>query len=208
MSSKFFAFVDLETGGLNKVKNSPEHPLIPEGKYGFNHYAILEFALIITDESLTEICEPIHFVVKHVQETLDTKVGTWSKNEFKDTLMKDCLTAEFTLSEIEKIVCQKFDELGLNKDNCHLAGNSIYYDNDFITEQMPTMVKYFSRHLVDVSSHKFTFQAVFGEQARLAKEYPHKALEDIRNTIKELKFYFEILQKSTYFADQNTNLVA
>jgi len=89
MTSKYFAFIDLETGGLNKVKKSPEHPLIPEWKYGFNHYAILEFALIITDSSLNEIYEPIHFVIKHDQETLDSKVGAWSKNEFKDTLMKD-----------------------------------------------------------------------------------------------------------------------
>lgn len=200
MTSKYFAFIDLETGGLNKVKNSLEHPLIPEGKYGFNHYAILEFALIITDESLNEICSPIHFVIKHDQKTLDTKVGSWSKNEFKDTLLKDCLTAQFSLDEVEQIVCEKLKELNLNKDNCHLAGNSIYYDNDFIQEQMPMLTKYFSRHLVDVSSHKFTFQAVFGKQARIQKEYPHKALDDIQNTIKELKFYFDILKKSNYFS--------
>lgn len=207
MTSKYFAFIDLETGGLNKVKKSPEHPLIPEGRYGFNHYAILEFALIITDESLNEICRSIHFVIKHDQETLDTKVGAWSKNEFKDTLMKDCLTAQFTLAEVEQIVCEKLKELNLNKDNCHLAGNSIYYDNDFIQEQMPTLATYFSRHLVDVSSHKFTFQAVFGQKAKLAKEYPHKALDDIENTIKELKFYFDILKQSTYFIEKKLTLL-
>lgn len=198
MNNKYFVFLDLETGGLNKATHSTD-PIIPKGKYGFNHYAILEIAIIITDESLNEICEPLHFIVKHDQHTLENNIGPWSKNEFKDTLMKDCLTAQYSLKEIENIICKKLSELNLNHTNCHLTGNSIYFDNDFLVEQTPNLVSYFSRHLVDVSSHKFTYQAVFGQKARLKKEYPHKALDDVRNCISEFAFYLNILKTSSYF---------
>ncbi|GKV08274.1 hypothetical protein SLEP1_g19931 [Rubroshorea leprosula] len=79
-----------------------------------------------------------------------------------------------------------------------LAGNSVYNDFIFLKKYMPELASLFSHVLVDVSSVKaLCIRWYPGDQKRApAKENKHRAMDDIRESIKELKYYKEKIFKA------------
>lgn len=71
-----------------------------------------------------------------------------------------------------------------------LAGNSMYVDRRFLQRHMPSFESYLHYRQIDVSSLKIISQAWYGAKARPPKKAStHTALEDIRDSIEELRFY-------------------
>ena len=71
-----------------------------------------------------------------------------------------------------------------------LAGNSIYQDRRFLTKYMPSLESYLHYRQIDVSSFKVCFQAWHGDKGSAPKtQSSHTALEDIRQSIAELRWY-------------------
>jgi oligoribonuclease len=71
-----------------------------------------------------------------------------------------------------------------------LAGNSIYQDRRFLTRYMPSLESYLHYRQIDVSSFKVCFQAWHGDKGAAPKtQSSHTALEDIRQSIAELRWY-------------------
>ena len=77
------------------------------------------------------------------------------------------------------------------KDRPVLAGNSIHQDRRFIRHYMPALEKRLHYRMVDVSTIKELARRWF--PAIIAKQPPkrdtHRALDDIRESIDELRFY-------------------
>ena len=188
----YFAAIDLETGGLNDAMHEDD-VLIPKGSIGSLHYAILEFALIIYDNSFNQVGEPISFIVNHSKDDLQLKVGEWSKNQFKDTLMKDCLLADKTLSTIEDLAINHLEKNGVTEnDEVYLLGNSIRLDMAFISAQMRNLKKRLHYRMLDVSTLKLLFNEIHGrDKANFDKKSKHEALGDIKESVDELKFYID-----------------
>ena len=72
-----------------------------------------------------------------------------------------------------------------------LAGNSIWQDRRFLAAYMPVLEGYLHFRQVDVTSWKIMVRAWLGERASFPKAKSHTALEDVRASIAELRFYKE-----------------
>ena len=71
-----------------------------------------------------------------------------------------------------------------------MCGNSVWQDRRFLSRYMPLLEKYFHYRMIDVSTLKelalrWAPQVYQGVQ----KESRHRALDDIRESIEELKYY-------------------
>ncbi|KAG1634032.1 hypothetical protein G6F45_003028 [Rhizopus arrhizus] len=71
-----------------------------------------------------------------------------------------------------------------------LAGNSVHADKVFLNKEMPSIVDYLHYRIVDVSTVKELAKRWYPNIAsRVVKKSTHRALDDIIESIEELKYY-------------------
>jgi oligoribonuclease len=70
-----------------------------------------------------------------------------------------------------------------------LAGNSIHQDRKFIENEWPRLNERLHYRMLDVSAWKVVFEGKLGK--KFAKPEQHRALDDIRGSIEELKYYLK-----------------
>ena len=73
----------------------------------------------------------------------------------------------------------------------YLAGNSIHQDRKFIEDEMPKLDEILHYRMLDVSAWKVYFENALGK--KFLKPENHRALDDIRGSIEELKWYLKTL---------------
>ncbi len=73
-----------------------------------------------------------------------------------------------------------------------LGGNSIHIDRRFITAQWPHLEERLHYRMLDVSAWKVVFEGKY--KKKFAKPQTHRALDDIRGSIMELKYYLTKLK--------------
>lgn len=162
-------WVDLEMTGLSPVEDR-----------------ILEVAAIATDWEMNEIAT--YTAVVKVDDVLikERMVGEfWEKNKAS----YDALVAQNAdgrpSKEVEKDLL-KFVEENFG-DTVYLAGNSIHQDRRFIENEWPELNAKLHYRMLDVSAWKIYFENARGE--RFIKPDNHRALDDIRGSMEELKWY-------------------
>lgn len=74
-----------------------------------------------------------------------------------------------------------------------LAGNSIHMDRRFIEREWPRLAKKLHYRMLDVSAWKVVFETTF--KMKFAKREAHRALDDIRGSIEELRYYLKRVKK-------------
>ncbi|XP_021754871.1 oligoribonuclease-like [Chenopodium quinoa] len=158
---------------------------------------ILEIACIITDGNLSKSVEGPEFVIHQSQECLD-KMNEWCQDHHAASgLTKKVLESTVTEHEAEQQVIE-FVKKHVGTYTPLLAGNSVYTDFIFLKKYMPDLASMFSHVLVDVSSVKALCVRWYPKAHRKApsKEQKHRALDDIRESILELKYYKDAIFKS------------
>ena len=162
-------WVDLEMTGLSPVEDR-----------------ILEVAAIATDWEMNEIAT--YTAVVKVDDALirERMVGEfWEKNKAS----YDALVAQNgsgrPSAEVEKELLQ-FVEKNFG-DTVYLAGNSIHQDRRFIENEWPELNAKLHYRMLDVSAWKLYFENALGD--RFIKPDNHRALDDIRGNMEELKWY-------------------
>ncbi|KAI7983466.1 Oligoribonuclease [Camellia lanceoleosa] len=174
------AWIDLEMTGLNvKVDR------------------ILEIACVITDGNLTKSIEGPDLVIHQSKECLD-KMGEWCQSHHAASgLTEKVLQSTISEQEAEKQVIQ-FVKRCVGTHTPLLAGNSIYMDFLFLKKYMPDLASLFSHVLVDVSSVKALCFRWYPKENKKApsKQNKHRAMDDIKESIAELKYYKENIFKS------------
>ena len=149
---------------------------------------ILEVAAIVTDYGFNELAQ-YETVVFQPPEVLE-HMGEWSKEHHAAS----GLTARVPYGETEglaeqslsKLITKHFDEPAV------LAGNSIHKDREFIRAYWPGVEKKLHYRMLDVSAWKVVMQNKFEMEYRKAEA--HRALDDIRESIGELKAYLDYFQ--------------
>ena len=99
-----------------------------------------------------------------------------------------------TLKDAEELILAFLkEECLLAPKTCPLAGNSVHYDKAFIEKDMPRFHEFLHYRIVDVSSIKECAVRWIDQtrMPRMRKEMTHRALDDIRESIAELKLYKE-----------------
>lgn len=151
---------------------------------------ILEIACIITDGNLTKSVEGPDLVIHQSKECLE-KMGEWCQTHHTASgLTNKVLQSKVSETEAEKQVIE-FVKRHVGSYTPLLAGNSVYVDFLFLKKYMPDLANLFSHVVVDVSSVNALCMRWFPRDKKKAplKENKHRAMDDIRESIKELKYY-------------------
>ncbi|CAA3022328.1 oligoribonuclease-like [Olea europaea subsp. europaea] len=157
---------------------------------------ILEIACIVTDGNLTKSTEGPDLVIHQSKECLD-KMGEWCQQHHGASgLTEKVLHSTISEQEAENQVLE-FVKRHVGTYTPLLAGNSVYVDFLFLKKYMPNLAGLFSHILVDVSSVKALCLRWYPRDNKKApqKENKHRALDDIKESIAELKYYKENIFK-------------
>lgn len=152
---------------------------------------IIEVATIITDGNLTELAAGPELVIKQPDEVLDA-MDAWNKSHHGGSGLIDRVKASTTSEAAaeEQILAFVNAHAGA-KERPVLAGNSIHQDRRFIRRYMPALDARLHYRMVDVSTIKELarrwYPSVLARSP--AKKDSHRALDDIRDSIDELRFY-------------------
>ena len=166
-------WIDLEMSGLELTTN-----------------VIIEVACIVTNEKLEEI-ETYHAIVKQPQSYLD-QMDDWNKKTHKESGLLEKIPQGKDPAQVEK------DLIALGKkhfgtEKIMLAGNSVGHDKSFLNYYFKDFSKMLHYRLLDVSSWKIIYKDVMG--VKFDKKNTHRALDDIRESIGELKHYMSFIKK-------------
>ncbi|UOF02574.1 oligoribonuclease [Bdellovibrio reynosensis] len=147
---------------------------------------IIEVAAIVTDLNFAEL-DTFETVVKQPQKYLDS-MDAWNREHHK----KSGLTAKVPFGmEPDQVEAKLVDMVKKHfpdpKDRPVLAGNSIMQDRLFIDKYMKDLSSRLHYRMVDVSSWKVIINNKFNYFYQKANK--HRALDDIRESIQELRHY-------------------
>ncbi|XP_010916320.1 oligoribonuclease isoform X1 [Elaeis guineensis] len=158
---------------------------------------ILEIACVITDGKLAKSVEGPDLVISQTKESLDN-MGQWCRDHHAASgLTERVLQSTITEKDAETQVID-FVKKHVGSDTPLLAGNSIYVDFLFLKKYMPNLAAIFPHVLVDVSSIMALCIRWFPKEKKRApaKEKKHRAMDDIKESIRELKYYKESIFKA------------
>ncbi|RXG52981.1 Oligoribonuclease, mitochondrial [Armadillidium vulgare] len=166
-------WVDLEMTGLNTDKDR-----------------IMEAAVIVTDSNLDVIREGPNLVIKVDDGTLDNMNEWCKKHHGESGLTEACRKSDVTLQMAEDRILE-FLVQHTEQGKAPLAGNSVHADKKFLDKYMPKLMKHLHYRIVDVSTVKELCRRWYPTEFTNApkKKVCHRALDDIRESIDELKYY-------------------
>ncbi|OWZ60163.1 oligoribonuclease [Cryptococcus neoformans c45] len=155
---------------------------------------IIEIAVIITDGRLNPVDEGINYIIKTPKEVLDN-MGDWCTEQHgKSGLTQACLDSPYSYDTVVEKVLDYIRRWIPERGAGLLAGSSVHADMRFMLMGMPEVMKHLSYRILDVSSVKEICRRWYPkvraqEQESRTTECSHRALDDIRASIQELKFY-------------------
>ncbi|KAL0491748.1 oligoribonuclease [Acrasis kona] len=167
-------WVDCEMTGLDRTKDK-----------------IIEIAVIITDQDLNVVAEMDSITINQSDELLDNMNEWCIKHHGESGLTKRVKESKTSTKEAEDKIL-KFVKKHVKKERtAPLAGNTVYADRQFLEREMPTFNEYLHYRIIDVSCFKEVAKRWYPTEFAAAppKTYKHLALDDIRESIKELQYY-------------------
>ena len=150
---------------------------------------IIEIATIVTDGSLKIIAEGPELVVRQADHVLD-KMDEWNTKQHTGSgLVERVRRSPHDEAEAERLTLE-FLEHQVPFGISPMCGNSICQDRRFLHRWMPGLEAYFHYRNLDVSTLKELCRRWSPEvAAAFTKDSNHRALDDIRGSIDELKHY-------------------
>lgn len=154
---------------------------------------ILEVAAIATDWQFTEM-GAIELVVHQPPKVLED-MDEWCKAQHGASgLTERVRTSMVKETEAEKMLLSLLDAQFDEGERPILAGNSIHQDRRFIRKHWPALDARLHYRMLDVSAWKLVFEGKY--RKRFIKPDKHRALDDIRGSIEELRYYLEKVKVS------------
>ncbi len=153
---------------------------------GRNH--IIEIATIITDDQLNVIAEGPQLVIHQSEDRLKNLDPWIIKHHGASGLLESVRKSNVSEREAMQATLT-FIKKHVRENKAPLCGNSIGTDRAFLSAQMPEIEAYCHYRNIDVSSIKLLYEAWYPERERFTKTNQHRALDDIKESIAELKFY-------------------
>lgn len=152
---------------------------------------LIEVAALVTDPELNVLGEGVDLVIHADDAALDAMPPVVRDMHAKSGLTEEVRRSVLTMSEAEEIVLAYVKEHVPNPRSAPLCGNSIATDRGFLARDMPALDAHLHYRMIDVSSIKeltrrWFPRVYFGQPA---KGLSHRALADIRESIRELEYY-------------------
>ncbi|KAF9228398.1 ribonuclease H-like protein [Gyrodon lividus] len=167
-------WIDCEMTGLNPKKDK-----------------LLEIAVLITNGNLDLVDNGIEFVIRTNKSLLDSMDEWCILQHGKSGLTQACLESPYSKDFVYDAVLQYVKQWIPEQRTGVLAGNSVHADRSFLVEEMPELIDWLHYRIVDVSSVKELCRRWYPGTEVPQKIFSgkHRALEDIKSSIKELAWY-------------------
>lgn len=153
--------------------------------------ALIEIAALVTDSDLNVLGDGVDLVIHADDALLDTMPDVVREMHARSGLTEEVRRSAVTLAEAEKQVLDYVRTHVPEPRTAPLCGNSIATDRGFIARDMPTLDGHLHYRMVDVSSIKELCRRWYPRiyYAQPDKGLAHRALADIRESIRELIYY-------------------
>ena len=172
VDKKHLIWIDLEMTGLDTLNDT-----------------IIEIATIVTDSELNILAEGPVFAI-HTPDIVLNTMDDWNTRQHGQSGLIDRIrrsNVTMAQAETETIAfLSKYVESGRSP----MCGNSICQDRRFLARQMPTLERFFHYRNLDVSTVKeLAYRWRPDILSSFEKKGNHLALDDIRDSIRELRHY-------------------
>ncbi|MEH0975068.1 oligoribonuclease [Micromonospora sp. CPCC 205546] len=152
---------------------------------------LIEVAALVTDPDLNVLGDGVDVVIHADEAALAAMPEIVATMHAKSGLTEEVRRSTVTLAEAEDMVLDYVTTHVKDPRTAPLCGNSIATDRGFITRDMPRLDAHLHYRMIDVSSIKelcrrWYPRVYFGQPQ---KGLAHRALADIRESIRELEYY-------------------
>ncbi|MEU5525630.1 oligoribonuclease [Micromonospora chersina] len=152
---------------------------------------LIEVAALVTDPDLNVLGEGVDVVIHADEAALEAMPEIVQTMHAKSGLTEEVRRSTVTLAEAEDMVLDYVASHVKYPRTAPLCGNSIATDRGFIARDMPRLDAHLHYRMIDVSSIKelcrrWYPRVYFGQPQ---KGLAHRALADIRESIRELEYY-------------------
>ena len=152
-------------------------------------HRILEIATLITDSALKLIAEGPVFYIKQSEQRL-AAMDKWNTEHHTNSGLIDFVRNRGVSETEAELATLEFLAGHAEAGKSPLCGNSISHDRRFLAKYMPQLEAFLHYRNIDVSSIKELALRWRPDIASgLVKKNTHRALEDIKESIEELRHY-------------------
>jgi oligoribonuclease len=174
VAADLLVWVDCEMTGLNLASD-----------------ALIEVAAVVTGPDLTVLGEGVEVVIHADDAVLAGMVDVVREMHERSGLTEDVRKSSVTLAQAEDMIMEYVTRYVPESHTAPLCGNSIATDRGFLARDMPRLDGHLHYRMIDVSSIKelcrrWYPRVYFGQPA---KGLAHRALADIRESVRELEYY-------------------
>ena len=161
-----------------------------------NDDVIIEIATIVTDSDLNLLAEGPMLAIHQSDERL-AGMDEWNTSHHTASGLVDRVRTMSVSCEQAEIDTLEFLKKWVPQGSAPLCGNSVWNDKKFMEKEMPLLVDYLHYRMIDVSTVKELARRWYPETSRYEKKGAHLALDDILESIEELRYFREriFLQK-------------
>ena len=183
------AWMDLEMTGLDPAR-----------------HVIVEIATIVTDDDLTIVAEGPDLVVHATDDELSRMEEVVVRMHTDSGLLDRIRSSELSLADAGQATLEFLRTHIPEARTVPLCGNSIGTDRRFLAVHLPEIEEHLHYRSVDVSTIKELARRWAPELARSAptKSGSHRALDDIRESIDELRHYKAHLFNGVQLTDRSS----
>jgi len=176
-------WVDMEMTGL-----------IPE------QHRVIEIATIVTDSDLNELAVgPV--IAVHQSDAELASMDEWNTRHHTGSGLVDRVRASHVNEQRAADDTLAFLAEWVPAGASPMCGNSICQDRRFMARHLPTLERFFHYRNLDVSTLKILAQRWRPDLPGLSKQTSHRALDDIRESIEELRYYRQHFLRHSTGAD-------
>lgn len=177
-SADNLVWIDLEMTGLDPDRD-----------------VVIEVAVLITDGDLNIIADGPDFAIHRSDEALSV-MNAWNRRTHHGSgLIKRVKASDVTIEQAEAEVLE-FVQQWTMEGKSPLCGNSVHQDRRFLYGEMPKLIDWLSYRTVDVSTVKELATRWYPDLEKFVKQERHRALDDIRESIDELRWYRQQIFKA------------
>lgn len=152
---------------------------------------VIEIATIVTDSDLNTLAEGPVIALHQSQERL-AGMDEWNTTHHTRSGLVDRVVASAESEESATDSTIEFLNQWVPKGASPMCGNTICQDRRFMARHMPRLESFFHYRNLDVSTLKILMKLWRPElEAGINKTGAHLALDDIRESIEEMRYYRE-----------------
>lgn len=150
--------------------------------------AIVEIATIVTEPDLTVVAEGPSLVIHQPEDVLARMSDFVRELHERSGLLTRIRASTLSVADAEAQTLA-FLEAHCDRGTSVLCGNSVWKDRAFLQRYMPELLSFLHYRMIDVSTLKELVRRWYPASAAPKKREIHRALDDIRESIEELRWY-------------------